>query len=279
MSSHPNIDLQLLSINFWFILEALLHYQIGHQGSTSTVSTLVNPMKWSQPTGLALSQIFTSVLVCSWLSEASIKYLIESDESWLNDSLYTRGGVTCAWFWFEAMVHFNIGRNSEETSNDAHNTDFDSEDDVLDSEEEEAFEEEEIMETGDGEGSFPEGVPMLISPPGKKKVAQHKPKSSTKKKAATSTTPKKKISTRAKSKGRTSSKKKEVTKASAKKASAKKVPAKKAPAKKVPAKKASAKKVSKKVSAKRSKSPAKKATKKAAATPRRSTRIRASARK
>ena len=272
MSSHPNIDLQLLSINFWFILEALLHYQIGHQGATSTVSTLLNPMKWSQPSGLALSQIFTSVLVCSWLSEASIKYLIESDESWLNDNVYTRGGVTCAWFWLEAMVHFNIGRNSEETSktsNNAYNTDFDSEDDVLDSEEEEAFEEEEVMETGDGEGSFPEGVPMLISPPGKKKVTQRKPKSSTKKKAATATTPKKKVSARAKSKGRTSSKKKEVTKASAKKVSVKKASAKKASAKKAP----------KKVSAKRSKSPAKKVTKKAAATPRRSTRIRASARK
>jgi hypothetical protein len=87
-------------------------------------------------------------------------------------------------FWLEALLHFNIGRNSDssEMSDDDEDEEVHfSEDDVYDSEEENAFEDAEEAETGDG--VMPDNVPLQVSPPQKTPSKTKKRSTSNKKKS------------------------------------------------------------------------------------------------
>ena len=183
---------------FFFTIEALLHYQLGH--SSSTTLELLDIRRWHLPSFVEFSFIMTSVYACSYLV-VQVEYLLfnyfpdqdpEGGTPVLPDTVYTRGLITCVAFWLEALLHFNIGRNSDssEMSDDDDDEEVHfSEDDVYDSEEENAFEDAEEAETGDG--VMPDNVPLQVSPPQKtpsktKKRSTSKKKKSTKAKTKTS---------------------------------------------------------------------------------------------
>ena len=80
---------------------------------------------------------------------------------------WVHGCVTCSFFFLEALIHYNIGHasslNEENDDDDELEITSEFEEDDYDEEEEEAFEEYEEEETG--EGSMPDDVPIVISPP------------------------------------------------------------------------------------------------------------------
>jgi hypothetical protein len=68
---------------FWFVLEALLHYQIGRGcgsgGTTTTTTTNAscwNVAAWESPSGGDWLKIIVSVAACTWLSHTSTHYLL-----------------------------------------------------------------------------------------------------------------------------------------------------------------------------------------------------------
>ena len=177
---------------FFFVVEALLHYQLGHNSATTL--ELLNISRWHLPSFVEFSFIMTSVYACSYLV-VQVEYLLfnyfpdqdpEGGTAVLPDNVYTRGLITCIFFWLEALLHFNIGRNSDSSEiSDDEDEDEDvqfSEDEGYDSEEENAFEHAEEEETGDG--VMPDNVPLQVSPPQKTPSKAKKRSTSKKQKSA-----------------------------------------------------------------------------------------------
>ena len=198
--------------------KAFIHYQLG-RGTVTSVVELLNITNWRRPSITDVSFMLTSVCTCVYLSQLTANILLTSNSTAavaaategatttevppppptttpvfsgvqvMADTYYTRGAIACTWFWLEALIHFNIGRNSSH-GHESTNESFDEEEEY-DAEQEAAFEKEEEEETGDG--VMPDNVPLLVSPPAVKNRSSKKNKRSTSRKKTVSIKKEKKV--------------------------------------------------------------------------------------
>ena len=101
----------MLAAVFWFTLETLLHFNIGHRaaGQGASDAPLWDATSWDLPDAAASMKIIASVVACAALSQISLVPFGKRVPS------AVKALSLSFWFGMEAMVHYQIGRQAPST--------------------------------------------------------------------------------------------------------------------------------------------------------------------